>query len=110
MTDGVPTSPAPGATHIRIDGAGVAWIDDTAVKVREVVLDRLAYGWEPGEIHFQHPNLSLAQIHAAFAWYYDHQAEIDAEIERDLAYADAEAARQGDTPLRAKLRRHGYLQ
>ena len=32
------------ASHIRRDSQGVAWIDDTNVKVIEVVLDRLAYG------------------------------------------------------------------
>lgn len=67
-------------THIRVDKAGVAWIDDTKVKVIEVVTDHLAYGHSPEEIHLQHPHLSLAQVHAAFAFYFDHQAEMDAEI------------------------------
>ena len=60
--------------HIKLDEQGVAWIDDANVKVIEVVVDRLAYGWSPEEIHFQHVHLSLAQIHAALAYYYDHQA------------------------------------
>jgi len=51
-------TPAP--SHIRPDDRGTVWIDDTNVKVIEVVLDRLAYGWSPEEIHFQHPDLSLA--------------------------------------------------
>ena len=72
-------------SHIRRDDHGVAWIDDTNVKVIEVVLDRVAYGWGPEEIHFQHPALSLAQIHAALAYYYDHQAELGAEIARQSA-------------------------
>ena len=38
-------------SHIKRDPHGVAWINDTNVKVIEVVLDRLAYGWNP-EIHF----------------------------------------------------------
>ncbi|HXI91528.1 MAG TPA: DUF433 domain-containing protein [Blastocatellia bacterium] len=54
-------------THIEIDERGVAWITDANTKVIEVVLDRVAYGWSPEEIHFQHPTLSLAQIHAALA-------------------------------------------
>ncbi len=36
--------------HIRLDARGVAWIDDANVKVIEVELDRLAYGWSPEEI------------------------------------------------------------
>ncbi|MDQ6632543.1 MAG: DUF433 domain-containing protein [Verrucomicrobiota bacterium] len=69
--------------HIRCDKNGVAWIDNTNTKVIEVVLDKLAQGWSAEEIHFQHSYLSLAQIHAALAYYYDHQAELDEKIERD---------------------------
>ena len=38
--------------HVRLDASGVAWIDETNVKVIEVVVDRMAYGWSPEEIHF----------------------------------------------------------
>lgn len=66
------------ATHIRLDEHGVAWIENTKIKVIEkVVLDKLAYGSSPEEIHFQYPHLSLVQIHAAYTYYYDHQAELD---------------------------------
>jgi hypothetical protein len=41
--------------HIHLDEAGVAWIDDTNVKVIEVILDKIAPGWSPEEMHFQHP-------------------------------------------------------
>jgi uncharacterized protein (DUF433 family) len=57
--------------HIHLDGEGVAWIDDTNVKVIEVVLDKLAHAWSAEEIHHQHPDLSLSQIHAAFSYYYN---------------------------------------
>ncbi|OHE80981.1 MAG: hypothetical protein A2107_02635 [Verrucomicrobia bacterium GWF2_62_7] len=69
-------------THIRLDKRGVAWVDDTKVKVIEVILDHLAYGHSADEIHLQHPHLSLAQVHAALAYYYDHQAELEAELEQ----------------------------
>ena len=95
--------------HIHVDHAGVAWIDDTNVKVVEVVIEKMAYGWSPEEIHFQHPDLSLAQIHAAFCYYHDHQSELDAEIERQVAEVEALAAGAGDTPLRKKLRAAGKL-
>lgn len=95
--------------HVHADEQGVAWIDDTNVKVIEVVLDRLAYGWSPEEIHFQHPHLSLAQIYAALACYYDHQAEMDREIERQLQESDALAAAAQESPLRARLRAAGRL-
>src|SRR5205814_9018980 len=60
-----------GTAHILLDERGRGWIDDTNVKVIEVVLDKLGYGLSPEEIHSEHSHLSLAQIHAAFCWYYD---------------------------------------
>lgn len=101
---------SPEATaHIHVDGAGMAWIDETNVKVIEVVVEKTAYGWSPEEIHFQHPDLSLAQIHAALSYYHDHPSELDAEIERQVAEVNALAAKAGDTPLRKKLRAAGKL-
>jgi hypothetical protein len=46
-------------------------------------MDKLAYGWSPEEMHYQHPNLSLSQIHGALACYYDHQQEIDNDIQSE---------------------------
>ncbi len=91
------------AGHIRVDDQGVAWIEGTRVKVIELAVDKLAHGSSPEEIHFQYPHLSLAQIHAALAYYYDHPSELDAEIERRLGYADEFAARARESPLRKKL-------
>lgn len=68
--------------HIRLDEQGRPWVDDTNVKVIEIVLNHLAYGWSAETIQENHPHLSLAQVYAALAWYYDHQPEMDAEIER----------------------------
>jgi uncharacterized protein (DUF433 family) len=96
-------------THISLDERGVAWIEGTNTKVIEVALDKIAHGSSPEEIHFQHPHLSLAQIHAALAFYYDHQTQLDAQIERD--YRDAEAARTaaGESPFVRRLRAEGKL-
>ena len=66
----------------------VAWIAGVNTKVKEVVLDKLAYGWSPEEMHFQHPHLSMAQIHAALAYYYENQDHLDEEIRRDLEDVD----------------------
>ena len=89
--------------HIRLDDQGRPWIDDTNVKVIEVVLDHLGYGWSAETIQENHPHLSLAQVYAALAWYYDHQPEMDAEIahqdERIQALRDAAAP----SPLQRRL-------
>lgn len=90
-------------THIRLDAKGVAWIDDTNVKVIEVVMEHLAHGQSPEEIHFQHPHLSLAQVHSAFAYYFDHRAELDAEIERRSGEVESLRAAAKDQPSRKEL-------
>lgn len=97
------------APHIKQDDRGVAWVDDTNVKVIEVVLDRLAYGWSPEEIHFQHPGLSLAQIHASLAYYYDHQTELDTEIAGQQEEVRRLREQAGESPLVARLKARGLL-
>jgi uncharacterized protein (DUF433 family) len=89
--------------HVEIDENGVAWIDDTQVKVIEVVIDKIVHGSSPEELHFQYPHLSLAQIHAALAYYYDNQTVLDAEIERRWRESDELAQRISDPSLRQRL-------
>jgi uncharacterized protein (DUF433 family) len=91
------------STQIAIDEQGVAWLAGTKVKVIEVVLDKLAYGWSPEEIYFQHSDLSLAQIHAALAYYYENQFRLDAEIGQRRREAESVATSPADTELRQKL-------
>ncbi len=97
------------APHVWTDSQGRAWIDKTNVKVIEVVLDHLAYGWSPEEMHYQHPQLSLAQIHAALGYYFDLQSEFDAQIEKNLRHAEDLAKDSKDSPIRHRLRRLGKL-
>jgi uncharacterized protein (DUF433 family) len=90
-------------THIELDEHGIAWIEGTRVKVIEVAIDKLVHGSSPEEIHFQYPHLSLAQIHAALAFYYDNQAELDSDIKRRWNEASEPATNADDISLRQKL-------
>jgi|ERR1035438_990418 uncharacterized protein (DUF433 family) len=89
--------------HIRPDAQGVPWVDDTCVKVVEVVLSKQAYDLTPEELHEQYPHLSLAQIHAALAYYYDHKAELDADMERRAKLAEELRAQTEDRSLQTRL-------
>src|SRR5205085_3174026 len=89
---------------IELDPDGVAWIAGANTKVREVVLDKLAHGSSPEEMALQYSHLSLAQIHAALAYYYEHQEELDAEILREWNEVKELAANQPESPLRQRLR------
>ena len=90
-------------SHVRVDDHGVAWVDDSNVKVIEIIVDHIAYGYSPEEIGLQYPRLSLAQIYAAFAYYHDHREALDGEVER--RYQDVEALRKqaAPGPARAEL-------
>jgi uncharacterized protein (DUF433 family) len=90
-------------TQIELDTQGVAWIGGTTVKVTEIVLDKIAYGWSPEEIHFQHPHLSLAQIHGALTYYYENQTRLDAQIKNRLRESEKVAAEVSDPEFRKKL-------
>jgi uncharacterized protein (DUF433 family) len=75
--------------HVVVDDKGVARIAGKRMRVIDVVLDKLTYGLNPEQIRDEHPHLSLAEIHAAFAYYYDHQSELDAVIAQQLRETDA---------------------
>lgn len=90
--------------YIEIDENRVAWIAETKVKVIEIAVDKIAHGSSPEELHFQYPHLSMSQIHAALAFYYDHREELEAEILKRLQEVNELAAKNADSPLQKKLR------
>ena len=90
--------------HVVLDDSGVPLIDGTTMKVVELVTSHQAYGWSPEELAFQYPYLSMGQIHSALAYYWDHQDELDADMERRLALADELRRKAPPHPLVARLK------
>jgi len=90
--------------HIDHDEKGVSFIAGSTMKVVELVMAQRAYGWSPEELHFQHPELSLGEIHSALAYYWDHRAKLDADIERRSRLVDEMRREIGTSPLVEKLR------
>jgi uncharacterized protein (DUF433 family) len=95
--------------HIEFDTNGAPIVADTTMKVVELVMAQMAYGWTPEELHLQHPYLTLGQIYAALAYYWDNKEELDADIERRWHYAEQARREAGPSPLVAKLRAQGLL-
>src|SRR5277367_5366079 len=91
-------------SHVIVDERGVARVDEATVKVIDMALDHLAYGWSADAIHEQFPNLSLAQIHAALAYFYDHQAQFMAEIAKLQDEVSGWKEAIGDSALQRRLR------
>ena len=93
--------------HIVLDERGIPVLKGTTLKVTVLVVERLAYGWSPEELAFQHPSLTLGQIYSALAYYADHQEELDRDlIERERAVEQLRQA-AGSSPLGRKLRAKG---
>jgi uncharacterized protein (DUF433 family) len=78
------------------------------VRVAQIVMDYLAYGWSVDEMCRQHPHLTPAEAHAAMAYYFDHQEEIDREIAAELKEAEA-AADASPSPFVLRMRAKGLL-
>jgi uncharacterized protein (DUF433 family) len=90
--------------HIRLDENQVPTIAGTTMKVVELVLDHLAYGWSPEELHFQHPYLRMGQIYSTLAYYWDHKADLDQDLERRLQFIDQVQQTTKPIPLAERLK------
>ena len=95
--------------HITINDHGVAILDGTTMKVVELILDSIAYGWSPEELCFQHPYLSMGQVYSALAYYWDHKQALDQDIERRLTVIDDIARELPVVRLDERLRAQGLL-
>lgn len=90
--------------HIILDEDQVPIMAGTTMKVVELVLEKTAYGWSPEELHLQHPYLTMGQICSALAYYWDHQNELDRDIERRLREMDRIRQETSHPPLVDRLK------
>lgn len=65
---------------------GKPYLVGPQIKVQDVVICYERRGMSPEEIVYNHPNLTLADVHAALAYYYAHGEEIRRDIEQDETY------------------------
>ena len=79
------------------------------IRVAQIAMDYLAYGWSPDEMCRQHPYLRPAEAHAALAYYFDHQDEIDREIQSEWQQAELEKAQASRSPFYVRLKAKGVL-
>jgi uncharacterized protein (DUF433 family) len=79
------------------------------VRVAQIVMDYLAYGWSVDEMCRHHPYLSPSEAHAAMAYYFDHQDEIEAEVSNDLKEAAESAGKAAPPPFVGRVHARGLL-
>ena len=96
--------------HVSVDEYGCAFVSGTSIKVTDIVADAYTWNLTPNRIQDNYPTLSLAEIHAALAYYHDHRDEIDhqiAESEREykrLRASNRNPLARSDFDKRAKTR------
>lgn len=95
--------------HIQLNENQVPIISGTTMKVMELIMAQIAYGWTPEEIHVNHRYLTMAQIYAALAYYWDHKPEMDAAISEDLQSVEKMRTNAGDSPFVTRLKAQGLL-
>jgi uncharacterized protein (DUF433 family) len=89
--------------RIRLDEAGVAWIDGTTTKVIEVVLNKEWSRERAEELQPHMPHLTLAQIQAALAYYEGHKETLDVDIARRRLWVDEMSAQETEPLTRDEL-------
>jgi uncharacterized protein (DUF433 family) len=95
--------------HIVLDEKDVPIIAGTSMKVIELILEKTAYGWSPEELHFQHSYLTLGQIYSALAYYWDHQKELDLDIEKRLTNVEQTRDKMPPPKLIQRLKSRGLI-
>jgi uncharacterized protein (DUF433 family) len=90
--------------HLLRDSKGILWIDDSGYRVIDLASEHLAHGWSADILQENHPDLSLAQIHAALAWFYDHEEEMRREIDLREKSATRMLADIEESPLQQRIR------
>ncbi len=82
---------------------GKACIDGTRIRVMDiVVLHQRGMAAETMLDYYDSRPLTLAEVHSALAYYYDHKDEIDASFEEDRK-AEADHQRRKDDFLSRKI-------
>lgn len=93
--------------HIAVNEDHVPSIAGTTMKIAGLVAEQQAYGWSPEELHFQHPYLTLGQIHSALAYYWDHREELDRDVQRRLERVEELRSENQPSELVERLKNQG---
>ncbi len=73
-------------THVRVEKGHKPRIAGRRITVQQIAIFYELHGWNVEKIAEQF-RLTLSQVHAALAYYYDHKSEIDEAIEADRELA-----------------------
>jgi uncharacterized protein (DUF433 family) len=89
-----------------VEGAGdsKARIAGSRIRVTDVAIWHEKMGMSPDEIVNEFPTITLADVHAALACYWDNRDKLEEELRQEHAYVE-DARRRIANPLLEKLHR-----
>ncbi|MBC5795983.1 DUF433 domain-containing protein [Sphaerospermopsis sp. LEGE 00249] len=79
------------------------------IRVAQIVMDYIAYGWSVEEMCRQHPYLTQAEAHATMGYYFDHQEEIDQEIKEEWEQVQQSRHELASSPFYNRMKAKGLL-
>ena len=90
--------------HIHTDAStGKPCIVGTGIRVWDVYVLHERQGRTPDEIVAAYPHISLADVHAALAYYWDNKDAIDQQMKEADEFVQQLKAQSGPGPLARKL-------
>ncbi|XPM53227.2 MAG: DUF433 domain-containing protein [Leptolyngbya sp. IPPAS B-1204] len=94
---------------LKSPGEPARLVSHPRIRVAQIVMDYLSYGWSVEEMCRQHPYLTPAETHAAMGYYFDHQAEIDQEIQAEWHQVQTEQAAAQRSPFYVRMKARGIF-
>jgi len=79
------------------------------IRVAQIAMDYLEYGWSVDEMCHQHPYLTLAEAHSAMAYYFDHESEVHREIKEEISQVERDQSQSQRSPIYYRLRAQSML-
>jgi uncharacterized protein (DUF433 family) len=90
--------------HVQTDPTtGKPYVAGTGIRVWDVFVLHERLGRTPDEIVAAYPHLTLADVHAALAYYWDHKDEIDRQMKEADEFVEQLKTASGPGPLARKL-------
>jgi uncharacterized protein (DUF433 family) len=90
--------------HIQTDQSiGKPCIAGTGIRAWDIYVLHERQGRTPDEIVAAYPHITLADVHAALAYYWDNKDEIDGQMKEANEFVEQLKAANGPGPLAGKL-------
>lgn len=83
--------------------SGQARIAGTRIKVKHIYVWVERMGMAPAQVVADYPHLTMAQVHAALAYYWSHRDEVHQDIENEEKLVSDLRGKSGPSRLQQKL-------